>query len=169
LMENLSSPDTLFVKITYIPTGEVAKGTVTQGEGGTLYYYPPGKDPKIYEYDSVDKKSYEVSLSSVNTYQIQVASSEDTLQKSIENIETYIAKLDIVRGYYGAIENKLLNLQMTNLNLRDNVKDAENQIRGADLASAYTDLIRERIKSQAANFVVVQAFQIPQLLLKILG
>jgi len=97
LLNTLSNPDTVFVKITYIPTGEVAKGTVTQGEGGALYYYPPGKDPKIYEYDSEDKKSYEVSLSSVNTYQIQVASSEDTLQKSIENIETYIAKFAICR------------------------------------------------------------------------
>jgi flagellin-like hook-associated protein FlgL len=123
---------------------------------------------KIYEYDNVDKKNYEVSLSSVNTYQIQVASSEETLQRSIKNIETYLQKLDIVRGYYASIENKLLNLQRLNLLLKDNSKETENFIRGVDLASSYSNLLMEKFKSQMTDFVIVQAFQIPQLVLRIL-
>jgi len=167
-IETIGSGDSVKVKIIYEPTGEVVKGTVKYNEGGTLYYYPPGTDPKIYEYDSIDKKSYEISLSSVDSYPIQVASSYETLQRSLKNIETYLQKLDIVRGYYAAIENKLLNLQMANLLLRDNLKEIENRVKGVNLASAYGKLIMERFKSQITNFVLLEAFRINRLLINIL-
>jgi flagellin-like hook-associated protein FlgL len=116
----------------------------------------------------VDHKSYEVNVSRFNKYTIQVASSFDTLQISLKNIETYLQKLDIIRGYYAGIENKLLNLQMANLDLKTDIEKSENLVRGADLASSYGEFIMDRFKSEMASAVISHIYHIPQLVLRIL-
>ena len=151
-----SKTQTFYFSSTSGSSGSSSTGTTTSSENAA-----------IKAYDSLGGE-YSVNLE-LGTVEIQVASALSTLEKSIENIETYLKNLDRVRGYYGALENKLQNIVETNAILIDNWREGENLIRNTDLASEYANLTREKIKSNLALAVLSSQLQLPHLVLRILN
>jgi len=112
--------------------------------------------------DKLGGGNYQLTLK-VNNVSIQVASSYDKIQQSLENVEKLMTTIDQIRGYYAGIENKLQNIVENNQIMVDNLKEGESVVRNVDYASAFTEFRKTQIILQANIAALAQANQIPQL------
>jgi len=74
-----------------------------------------------------------------------------------------MTSVDLWRGYWAGIENKLQNIIENNHVMIDNLKEGESVVRNVDYASAFAEFQKMRVVMQANIATLAQANQIPQL------
>jgi flagellin len=93
---------------------------------------------------------------------------QDAAKTALESFQNAIDSTSSVRGYYGAIQNRLEhtinNLQVTS----ENMTAAESRIRDTDMAKEMAKYTKDNILMQAAQSMLAQANQSPQGVLSLL-
>jgi flagellin len=88
---------------------------------------------------------------------------------SLNAIDDAIDAVSSARGSFGALQNRLEST-VRNISVQsENLIAAESRIRDVDVARETAELAKNTILQQAAIAVLVQANQMPQLALKLLG
>ena len=90
-------------------------------------------------------------------------------QKTLENIDKYIAFVDKKRGQLGAVQNRLESTIANQSNIAENESDARSRIRDTDYAEEAANLSQQTIVQQAASSMLTQANSRPQIALSLLG
>lgn len=121
---------------------------------------------KVANYEAILDQNYYVQFQ-VATATINVLTFSDA-EKSLGEVEGFMKSIDQMRGFYGAVENKLENIIENNQMMVDNLKEAESKVRNIDYASAFAEFRKMQIISQANISALAQANQIPQLVLQLL-
>lgn len=93
---------------------------------------------------------------------------QDDAKTALESFQNAIDSTSSVRGYYGAVQNRLEhtinNLQVTS----ENMTAAESRIRDTDMAKEMAKYTKDNILMQAAQSMLAQANQSPQGVLSLL-
>nr|WP_051527108.1 flagellinolysin [[Eubacterium] cellulosolvens] len=93
---------------------------------------------------------------------------QDAAKSALESFQNAIDSTSTVRGYYGAVQNRLEhtinNLQVTS----ENTTAAESRIRDTDMAKEMAKYTKSNILMQAAQSMLAQANQSPQGVLSLL-
>lgn len=95
-------------------------------------------------------------------------STKDGAQTAISILENAIAEIDSIRAEIGSSSNQLDRVISVNNVTEKNVKAAEENIRGADLAEAQANLQEWSIRNQAALFSFGMAKEVQQNVLSLL-
>lgn len=84
-------------------------------------------------------------------------------------IDRAIEKVDSVRAYLGATQNRLQSTINNAANISENLQAARSRIRDADFAVETAELTKRQILNQASSTVLAQANQRPSLALSLLS
>lgn len=84
-------------------------------------------------------------------------------------IDRAIEKVDSVRAYLGATQNRLQSTTNNAANISENLQAARSRIRDADYAVETAELTKRQILNQASSTVLAQANQRPSLALSLLS
>ena len=96
-------------------------------------------------------------------------STQANAQASLDAITMAIVSKDNIRAHLGALQNRLENT-VSNLTIQaENLQAAESRISDVDVASEMTEFVRNQTLANAANAMLGQANQLPQMALKLLG
>ncbi len=96
-------------------------------------------------------------------------STQANAQRALEAINDAIVSKDNIRAHLGALQNRLENT-ITNLSIQaENLQAAESRISDIDVATEMTNFVRNQVLSNAANSMLSQANQLPQMALQLLG
>ena len=85
------------------------------------------------------------------------------------DIDDALAYVDRQRAYMGAIQNRLDNTVSNLQNISENASASRSRITDADFAAESATLASKQILRQAAQSMLVQANQMPQAVLSLLG
>ena len=96
-------------------------------------------------------------------------STADNAQKTLGNIDKFIAYVDETRGQLGAVQNRLESTISNQSNIAENESDARSRIRDTDYAEEAANLSQQNIIQQAATSMLTQANSRPQIALSLLG
>ena len=89
-------------------------------------------------------------------------------QKVLENIDDFIKTVDSKRAELGAVQNRLESTIRNQSNISENVSDARSRIRDTDFATETANMTQQNILQQAAQSILSQANQRPQIALSLL-
>ena len=93
---------------------------------------------------------------------------QESANYAIDKIDQAINKVSLVRGTFGAIQNRL-DHKIDNLNVTvENLTDAESRIRDTNMAEEMMNFTKNQILSQASQSMLAQANQLPQSVLQLL-
>ena len=96
-------------------------------------------------------------------------STQEGAQTSLDALNKAIVSKDSIRAHLGALQNRLENT-ISNLTIQtENLQAAESRISDVDVAKEMTEFVRNQVLSNAANSMLSQANQLPQMALKLLG
>lgn len=94
--------------------------------------------------------------------------SQESANAAIDKIDNAINKVSMVRGTFGAMQNRLEH-KIDNLNTtNENLTAAESRIRDTNMAEEMMNFTKNQILSQAAQSMLAQANQLPQSVLSLL-
>ena len=96
-------------------------------------------------------------------------STADNAQKTLADIDKFIAYVDKTRGQLGAVQNRLESTISNQSNIAENESDARSRIRDTDYAEEAANLSQQNIIQQAATSMLTQANSRPQIALSLLG
>lgn len=96
-------------------------------------------------------------------------STADNAQKTLADIDKFIAYVDESRGQLGAVQNRLESTISNQSNIAENESDARSRIRDTDYAEEAANLSQQNIIQQAATSMLTQANSRPQIALSLLG
>lgn len=103
----------------------------------------------------------------LNTKNLSLATQEDA-NAAIDRIDNAINKVSMVRGTFGAVQNRLEH-KIDNLNTTsENLTSAESRIRDTNMAEEMMNFTKNQILSQASQSMLAQANQLPQGVLSLL-
>jgi flagellin-like hook-associated protein FlgL len=124
-----------------------------------------------FKYDSTGIGDLEADLNctaeGLGTASLSLATQEDA-NAAIDAIGNAINKVSMVRGTFGAIQNRLEH-KIDNLNTTsENLTDAESRIRDTDMATEMMNFTKNQILAQASQSMLAQANQLPQGVLSLL-
>ncbi len=95
-------------------------------------------------------------------------STQKAANKAIDKIDQAINKVSLVRGTFGAIQNRLEH-KIDNLNVSvENLTSAESQIRDTNMPQEMMNFTKQQILAQASQSMLAQANQLPQGVLSLL-
>ena len=95
-------------------------------------------------------------------------STQDAANEAIDKIDQAINKVSLVRGTFGAIQNRLEH-KIDNLNVSvENLTSAESQIRDTNMPQEMMNFTKQQILAQASQSMLAQANQLPQSVLSLL-
>ena len=95
-------------------------------------------------------------------------STQSDANYAIDKIDQAINKVSMVRGTFGAIQNRLEH-KIDNLNVTsENLTSAESRIRDTNMAEEMMNFTKNQILSQASQSMLAQANQLPQGVLSLL-
>ncbi|SBW04084.1 Flagellin domain protein [uncultured delta proteobacterium] len=93
---------------------------------------------------------------------------QDSAQHALVELNGAIVKKDAIRGYFGAMQNRLENT-VSNLQIQaENLLAAESRISDVDVAYEMTAFVRNQILTQSAVSMLSQANSMPQMALRLL-
>ena len=93
---------------------------------------------------------------------------QEDANKAIDKIDQAINKVSLVRGTFGAIQNRLEH-KIDNLNVSvENLTSAESQIRDTNMPQEMMNFTKQQILAQASQSMLAQANQLPQSVLSLL-
>ena len=103
----------------------------------------------------------------LGTKELSLLSQEDA-NAAIDKIDNAINKVSMVRGTFGAVQNRLEH-KIDNLNVTtENLTSAESRIRDTNMAEEMMNFTKQQILSQASQSMLAQANQLPQGVLSLL-
>lgn len=95
-------------------------------------------------------------------------STQEAANEAIDKIDQAINKVSLVRGTFGAIQNRLEH-KIDNLNVSvENLTSAESQIRDTNMPQEMMNFTKQQILAQASQSMLAQANQLPQGVLSLL-
>jgi flagellin len=95
-------------------------------------------------------------------------STQTSSNKAIDFVDFAINKISMIRGTFGAIQNRLEH-KIDNLNTTDeNLTAAESRIRDTDMAEEFTQMTKLQILSQASQAMLAQANGLPESVLQLI-
>ena len=93
---------------------------------------------------------------------------QESANYAVDKIDQALNKVSLVRGTFGAIQNRL-DHKIDNLNVTvENLTDAESRIRDTNMAEEMMNFTKNQILSQASQSMLAQANQLPQSVLQLL-
>ncbi|MBP0963932.1 MAG: hypothetical protein J5999_01405 [Oscillospiraceae bacterium] len=124
-----------------------------------------------FKYDSNGlgdlKADLDCSARGLGTDKLSLATQKDA-NAAIDKIDNAINKVSMVRGSFGAMQNRLEH-KVDNLNVAsENLTAAESAIRDTDMAKEMMNFTKSQILSQASQAMLAQANQLPQGVLQLL-
>jgi flagellin len=103
----------------------------------------------------------------LGTSSLSLATQEEA-NAAIDQIDNAINKVSMVRGTFGALQNRLEH-KIDNLNTtNENLTSAESRIRDTDMATEMMNFTKNQILAQASQSMLAQANQLPQGVLSLL-
>ncbi|MBD5138013.1 MAG: hypothetical protein HDT24_01675 [Ruminococcus sp.] len=94
--------------------------------------------------------------------------SQENANYAIDRIDEALNKVSLVRGTFGAIQNRLEH-KIDNLNVSiENLTSAESAIRDTDMPTEMMNFTKQQILAQASQSMLAQANQLPQGVLSLL-
>jgi len=150
--------------IPYDGVGLSAQASNTASKEANLRFFTKGMGnivDKFGAYGGIISQVYYIQAQQV-TLTISVITFSNA-QKSLGEIEGFMSSVDLWRGYWAGIENKLQNIIENNQVMVDNLKEGESVVRNVDYASAFAEFQKMRVVMQANIATLAQANQIPQL------
>ena len=122
-----------------------------------------------YDSDGLGELAHDMDCSArgLRTDKLSLATQEDA-NKAIDKIDNALNKVSMVRGTFGAIQNRLEH-KIDNLNVTsENLTSAESRIRDTNMAEEMMNFTKNQILSQASQSMLAQANQLPQGVLSLL-
>lgn len=122
-----------------------------------------------YSTDGIGELKDDLNCTSngLGTKELSLATQEDA-NKAIDKIDNAINKVSMVRGTFGALQNRLEH-KIDNLNTtNENLTAAESRIRDTNMAEEMMNFTKNQILSQASQSMLAQANQLPQGVLSLL-
>lgn len=95
-------------------------------------------------------------------------SSAQSAQKTLEDIDKFIASVDASRGQLGAVQNRLESTISNQENIIENESDARSKIRDTDYAEEAANLTAQNIIQQMASAMLTQGNMRGQLALSLI-
>src|SRR5574344_771981 len=135
--------------------------------GFTLSGICDGTDPKIAS--DGDKESTKTGIFENDGHYAFSVYSASAAQHTIEAIDKLINVVDSKRAELGALQNRMESTIRNQENVAENVTDARSRIRDTDYSEEASNLSAQQIIQQAAQSVLTQANQRPQIALNLLG
>ena len=96
-------------------------------------------------------------------------STAEAAQRTLANIDMFIAAVDSKRAELGAVQNRMESTIRNQSNISENVSDARSRIRDTDFAVETANMTQTNIIQQASQSILSQANQRPQMALSLLG
>lgn len=96
-------------------------------------------------------------------------SSAQSAQKTLEDIDKFIASVDASRGRLGAVQNRLESTISNQENIIENESDARSKIRDTDYAEEAANLTAQNIIQQMASAMLTQGNMRSQLALSLIA
>jgi flagellin len=115
---------------------------------------------------SVDTVNASTSHLGIATLELTSAA---TAQTALATIDTAIERISSARSSLGAVGNRFTNIINTIRTSSENLSAAHSRIMDVDVAEESSALSRAQILTQASISVLLQANQMPQMALKLLG
>ena len=153
--------------------GAVAISNMTYADNITLQVGARSKDAVnftfSYESDGLGTLKSDLNCTSegLGTAGLSLAS-QSRANQAIDKIDHALNKVSMVRGTFGAIQNRLEH-KIDNLNVTsENLTSAESRIRDTNMAEEMMNFTKNQILSQASQSMLAQANQLPQGVLSLL-
>lgn len=113
------------------------------------------------------KADMDCSARGLGTDKLSLATQESA-NSAIDKIDNALNKVSMVRGTFGAVQNRLEH-KIDNLNTTsENLTSAESRIRDTNMAEEMMNFTKNQILSQASQSMLAQANQLPQGVLSLL-
>ena len=122
-----------------------------------------------YNSDSIGDLAADLNCtaSGLGTDKLNINSQSDA-NYAIDKIDQAINKVSLIRGTFGAIQNRLEH-KIDNMNVSiENLTSAESQIRDTDMPTEMMNFTKQQILAQASQSMLAQANQLPQGVLSLL-
>ena len=154
-----------------------ARDTIVEIDGDVLtsndmVVYDPARDMTINvnRLSDVDDSGNGLrpNIVRVNTASFFVADTPENAQKTLAVVDKFIAAIDSKRAELGAVQSRLESSIRNQANVSENVFAARSRIRDADFATESAAMIQRNILQQAAQSILSQANQRPQIALSLL-
>ena len=115
-----------------------------------------------------DKKgALDCTVNGLGLEDTKLTSQEDA-NAAIDQIDTAINKVSMVRATFGSVQNRLEH-KIDNMNVTvENLTSAESRIRDTDMATEMMNFTKQNILAQASQSMLAQANQLPQSVLSLL-
>lgn len=94
---------------------------------------------------------------------------QENANQAISSVDSAIDMVSQMRSHYGAMQNRLEHTYANLSNTVENLTAAESRIRDTDMAYAMTEHVRNQILMQSGQSMLVQANQVPNSILSLLG
>lgn len=94
---------------------------------------------------------------------------QEDANQAIASVDSAIDMVSQMRSHYGAMQNRLEHTYANLSNAAENLTAAESRIRDTDMAYAITEHVRNQILMQSGQAMLVQANQVPNSILSLLG
>ncbi len=160
-------------KVSQADSNKASTATLNYANNITLQVGARTKDSVnfTFSYESKGlgnlKADLDCSARGLGTDKLSLASQEDA-NAAIDKIDNAINKVSMVRGTFGAMQNRLEH-KIDNLNTtNENLTAAESRIRDTDMATEMMNFTKNQILSQASQSMLAQANQLPQSVLQLL-
>ena len=167
---NLVEPDS---KVSQSNSNDASTATLTYKDNVTLQVGARTKDSVnfTFAYDSNGlgdlKADMDCSARGLGTDKLSLATQESA-NAAIDKIDNALNKVSMVRGTFGAVQNRLEH-KIDNLNTTsENLTSAESRIRDTNMAEEMMNFTKNQILSQASQSMLAQANQLPQGVLSLL-
>lgn len=154
-------------------SNNASTATLTYKDNVTLQVGARTKDSVnfTFKYDSNGlgdlKADMDCSARGLGTDKLSLATQEDA-NAAIDKIDNALNKVSMVRGTFGAVQNRLEH-KIDNLNTTsENLTSAESRIRDTNMAEEMMNFTKNQILSQASQSMLAQANQLPQGVLSLL-
>lgn len=143
------------------PSFSVNKWSV--GAAGRITFAVGNGDGNMLSVDLFRLDDMGLRLSNTN-----LLTQEDANQ-AIASVDSAIDAVSQMRSHYGAMQNRLEHTYANLSNTAENLTAAESRIRDTDMAYAITEHVRNQILMQSGQSMLVQANQVPNSILSLLG
>lgn len=111
--------------------------------------------------DIMNVDLFEMNSTALNLDTVDIAS-DTNAQVAITAVKTAVEKISAIRGYYGAVQNRLEHT-INNIGvMSENLTDAESVIRDTDVAEEMMKYTKNTILVQSAQAMLAQANTVPE-------
>lgn len=135
----------------------------TDSSGNGIFLQIGANSGQSLMMDTVDISTNGLNLSSTNL------STRQDADRAIEQFDAAIAKVSGYRSTFGALQNRLEHTISNLNNAHENLVASESRIRDVDIAKEMMEFTKNSIIQQAAQAMMAQANQRPQMILQLLG